>query len=193
MTDPRVNDLDQELFFSELAEPLVQPLLPPLLLHMVAPFVNGNDPNFSLQINGKMLWEWRKLEGNLKKLFVVFQANLRPNGYKLEESAFDRISVLLSTKTATFVNKIKAERNGKMRERKKAETWLKLCLYSNEIRQSPYDIYGEMNEKRKEQNATIDEQAAKLYEEMTQNHQHKGKHFSDVSSRQQRRHLLQIQ
>ncbi|KAJ7351778.1 hypothetical protein OS493_035503 [Desmophyllum pertusum] len=50
-----------------------------------------------------------------------------------------------------------------------------------------------MNEKRKEQNATIDEQAAKLYEEMTQNYKHKGKHFNDVSSRQQRRHLLQIQ
>ena len=82
MTDTIVNDLDQELF-SELAEPLVQPLL----LHMVAPFVNENDPNFSLQINGKMLWEWRKMEGNLKKLFVVLQANLRPNGYRLEESA----------------------------------------------------------------------------------------------------------
>ena len=46
------NDLDQELF-SELVEPLVQPLL----IHMVAPFVNGDDKNFSLQINGKILWE----------------------------------------------------------------------------------------------------------------------------------------
>ena len=44
------NDLDQE-FFLELVEPLVQPLL----IHMVAPFVNGDDKNFSLQINGKIL------------------------------------------------------------------------------------------------------------------------------------------
>ena len=81
------NDLDQE-FFLELVEPLVQPLL----IHMVAPFVNGDDKNFSLQINGKILWEWKKLEGNLKKLFAALQANLRSTGYTLEESAFDRVA-----------------------------------------------------------------------------------------------------
>ena len=88
------NDLDQELF-SELEEPLVQPLL----IHMVAPFVNGDDKNFSLQINGKILWEWKKLEGNLKKLFAALQANLRSIGYTLEESAFDRVANLLNTRT----------------------------------------------------------------------------------------------
>ena len=72
------NDLDQKLF-SALVEPLVQPLL----IHMVAPFVNGDDKNFSLQINGKILWEWKKLEGNLKKLFAAFKANLRSIGYTL--------------------------------------------------------------------------------------------------------------
>ena len=80
------NDFDQELF-SELEEPLVQPLL----IHMVAPFVNGDDKNFSLQINGKILKEWKKLEGNLKKLFAALQANLRSIGYTLEESASDRV------------------------------------------------------------------------------------------------------
>ena len=88
------NDLDQELF-SELVEPLVQPLL----IHIVAPFVNGDDKNFSLQINGKILWEWKKLEGNLKKLFAALQANLRSIGYTLEESAFDRVSNLLNIRT----------------------------------------------------------------------------------------------
>ena len=88
------NDFDQELF-SELEEPLVQPLL----IHMVAPFVNGDDKNFSLQINGKILGEWKKLEGNLKKLFAALQANLRSIGYTLEESAFDRVANLLNTRT----------------------------------------------------------------------------------------------
>ena len=82
----KANDLDQELF-SELVEPLVQPLL----IHMVALFVNGDDKNFSLQINGKILKEWKKLEGNLKKLFAALQANLRSIGYTLEESASDRV------------------------------------------------------------------------------------------------------
>ena len=82
----KANDLDQELF-SELVEPLVQPLL----IHMVALFVNGDDKNFSLKINGKIFWEWKKLEANLKKLFAALQANLRSTGYTLEESAFDRV------------------------------------------------------------------------------------------------------
>ena len=97
MTDARVKDLNQELF-SELTEPLVQPLL----VHMVPPFANGKDPKFCLQINGNILWEWRKLDGNLEKLFAVLQANLRPNGYRLEESAYDRVSNLLNTKTLSL-------------------------------------------------------------------------------------------
>ena len=88
----KANDLDQELF-SELVEPLVQPLL----IHMVALFVNGDDKNFSLQINGNI--SWKKLEGNLKKLFAAPQANLRSIGYTLEESAFDRVANLLNTRT----------------------------------------------------------------------------------------------
>ena len=101
MADARVNDLDQELF-SELTEPLVQPLL----MHVVPPFADGKDPNYCLQINGNVLWEWRTVEGNLKKLDAVLQRNLRLNGYLLEESAFNRVSVLLSTKTKIFVDKI---------------------------------------------------------------------------------------
>ena len=83
----KANGLDQELF-SELVEPLVQPLL----IHMVALFVNGDDKNFSLKINGKILWEWKKLEGNWKELFAALQANLRSIGYTLEESAFDLVA-----------------------------------------------------------------------------------------------------
>ena len=44
---------------------------------MVRPFASGNDPKFCLQINGNVFWEKRKLDGNLKKLCAVLQANLR--------------------------------------------------------------------------------------------------------------------
>ena len=60
--------------------------------YMVALFVNGDDKNFFLQVNGKIFREWKKLEGNLKKLFAALQANLRSIGYTLEESAFDRVA-----------------------------------------------------------------------------------------------------
>ena len=117
MADARVNDLDQKLF-SELTEPLVQPLL----IHVVPPFADGKDPNYCLQINGNVLWEWGTVEGNLKKLYAFLQRNLRLNGYLLEETAFNRVSVLLSTKTKIFVDKIKKENNGKRRGRKKADS-----------------------------------------------------------------------
>ena len=110
MADERVNDLDQELF-SELIEPLVQPLL----IHVVPAFAHGKDPYYCIQINGNVLWEWRTVEGNLKKLYSVLQRNLRLNGCLLEESAFNRVSVLLSTKTKIFLDKIKKENNGKRR------------------------------------------------------------------------------
>ena len=88
------------MLFSELTEPLVQPLH----IHMVAPFVEGNDPNFALQINGNLLWEWRTLKGSLKKLFAVLQANLGAIGYRLEESAFDRVAIQLCTRTTNMAN-----------------------------------------------------------------------------------------
>ena len=160
MADARVNDLDQELF-SELTEPLVQPLR----IQVVPPFADVKDPNYCLQINWNVSWEWRTLEGNLKKLYAPLQRNLRLNGYLLEESAINRVFVLLSTKTKTFVGKIKKE-NEKRRRRKKAETCIKLFLYPAEISHSPYDILTELNEKIDQLDATVQEQAAELYAQM---------------------------
>jgi len=119
-------------------------LVQPLLILMVAPFVEGNDANFSLQINGNLLWEWRTLEGSLKKLFAVFQTNLGAIGYRLEESAFGLVAIQLRTRTTNFLKQMKAERNGKRRSRKKAETWKGLSLYPKEILKTPYDIVTQM-------------------------------------------------
>ena len=91
-------------------------------IHVVPQSADGKDPNYCLQINGNVLWEWRTVEGNLKKLYAVLQRNLRLNGYLLDESAFNRVSVLLSTKTKIFLDKIKKENNGKRRGRKKADS-----------------------------------------------------------------------
>ena len=107
------------------------------------------------------------------------------------------LSCLLNTKTRTFVNKIKAEDNGKIKQRKKAETWMKLFIDSQKVCQSPYDIFAEMNDKENELTKTIEEQAANLYEQMTEagmeNLQDRGRRFSDVGWRQQQRHLSQYQ
>ena len=124
------NDLDQELF-SELVEPLVQPLL----IHIVAPFVNGDDKNFSLQINGKILWEWKKLEGNLKKLFAALQANLRSIGYTLEESAFDRVANLLNTRTNNCTSSVNVTSHYTIKN-STCEQWIPFVEFS-------YDCYSD--------------------------------------------------
>ena len=70
-----------------------------------------------------------------------------------------------------------------MKQRKTAETWMKLSIYPQEIWQSPYYIFAEMNDKENQLSKTIEEQAANLYEQMTvagmQNLQHRGIGFSD--------------
>ena len=103
----------------------------------------------------------------MKKLCAVLQRNLRLNGYLLElESAFNRVSVLLCTKTKTLVDKIKKENNRKRRRRKKADTWIKLFLYPAEISHYQYDILTELNEKLDQPDVTAQEQAAELYEQL---------------------------
>ena len=143
MSDRSEKDDDQE-FFSGLIEPVVIPLL----VNMVQPFVSGSDRDFLLEINGKAIWEWRNVEGSLK-LFAVFQENLRKIGYELEECAFHRVANLLNTKIRQFQKQVRAEKNGKRRARKKAETWIKMWLYPQEISKTPHDIVAEMNELRR--------------------------------------------
>ena len=74
---------------------------------------------------------------------------------------------------------------------------MKLFIDPHEVCQSPYDIFTEMKGKENELNKTIEEQAANLYEQMTEagmeNLEHRGRRFSDVGWRQQKRHLSQIQ
>ena len=130
MADARVNDLDQELF-SELTEPLVQPLL----IHVVPPFAYGKDPNYCLQINGNVLWEWRTVEGNLKKLYAVLQRNLRLNGYLLEASLLLIGSLCYWARKRRFsLTKLKKRIMGN------GEGGKKPILYPTEISHSPYDI-----------------------------------------------------
>ena len=78
--------LDRELF-SELIESPIHPLL----INMVRPYVDSCDPKFRLQINGEALWHWREVRGQPSVAFDVLQASISRIGYKLEESARDRV------------------------------------------------------------------------------------------------------
>ena len=75
MTDAMVKDLDQGLF-SELSwsEPLVQPII----VHMVRPFANENDPKFCFHNQGK-----KKTSSFLKIKMKEPEGDLRRTSYVL--------------------------------------------------------------------------------------------------------------
>ena len=136
----------------------------------------------------------------MKKLFAVLQANLGAIGYRLEESDFDLVAIQLRTRTTNFLKQMKAERNGKRRSRKKAETWRGLSLYPKEISKTPHDIVTQMKKTEIELRrtnddlqSTIEDQAACLFEQMMEEQAgHKGRPFNDVGQRQRRRHISKI-
>ena len=84
--------LDRELF-SELIESPIHPLL----IDMVRPYVDSCDPKFHLQINGEALWHCREVRGQPSVAFDVLQESISRTGYKLEESARDRVGHAIIT------------------------------------------------------------------------------------------------
>ena len=94
----------------------------------------------------------------------------------MEKSAFDRVTIELSTRTRNFLKQMKAERNGKRSSRKKAETWIRLSLYPKEISvEDATNVVAEMKKAEIELRrtnddlqSTIEEQAACLYEQTTE-------------------------
>ena len=45
----------------ELPSEVNEPPINPLLIHIVAPFMEENNPSFILQVNGEELWKWREV------------------------------------------------------------------------------------------------------------------------------------
>ena len=74
--------VDRELYL-ELTESLINPAF----IHMSAPLVNGYDPLFYLQINGKALWKWREFKMDLNSIFHALQDGLASIGYQLNSSS----------------------------------------------------------------------------------------------------------
>ena len=95
-------------------------LVHPLLLHVVAPFVDGDDRNFSLQINGNLLWRNMGVKRKSFSLYSVFKLTCERLFINLKNlSAFDCVAKKLNYKTGRFLKQIKGEQNGKRR----TETW----------------------------------------------------------------------
>ena len=127
--------LDRELF-SELIESPIHPLL----INMVRPYIDSCDPKICLQRNGQALWHWREVRGQPSVAFDVLQASISRIGYKLEESARDRVGHVIATNIRNFWRKINGITNSEKRKRVRASKWVTISFMSNEVKLSPIDV-----------------------------------------------------
>ena len=91
-----------------------------------------------------------------------------------------------------FGKSYKAARTEKKRKKLKAETWIKLGIKAEEIKQTSIDVFAQLNQAKGNLPATL-EKSAELYAEMRERLSHSGRDFTEVGKKQQRRHLTQIQ
>ena len=97
MNQESENVSDWELF-SELFENPIYPLL----VNIVPPFVNENSPMFHFKLNGETVWRLRDVCGQLSKVFAILQSSILPLGYRLAESARERVGSALAESIRRF-------------------------------------------------------------------------------------------
>ena len=196
-----MDNIDEETEDRELFTELTESTILPTLVHMDSPCKHDHDPHFSLKINGKALWLWRKAEGRAKIAFNVLQACLPKLGYKLKESACERVGHQLAKRVRTFLKQLQMT-SGRKRQMMKAETWINMAIKPTEIDQFPFDIISEHAAKETELidlndqlQSKVDEQAAELYKIMEERRRKKrsGRDFASVGERQQRRILSEVE
>ena len=152
---------DRELF-SELVETPIHPLL----INVVPPFVNEIDPMFHFQLNGEALWRLREVCGQPSTVFKLLQSSILPLGYRLTESAGERVGSALAESIRRFWKKNQNVKSMTKRKKMRAETWIKLKVKPEEIEESPKDVLAHLMEDNENLRENVEEKAADLYNKM---------------------------
>ena len=184
MSEEKEDERHRELFESPIH---------PLQINMVPPYADVSNKMFSLQVNGEVLWKWKDISGNPGSAFALIQRSLLPLGYQLEDTSRDRVGHALASAIRKFRTKIESITNGKKRKSLRADSWTKVGIHPEEIRQSSTDVLTQLTEEHCNLRATVEEKAAHLYSEMQKRVAHTGKDFIDVGQKQQQRQLTQVQ
>ena len=92
------------------------------------------------ELNGETVWRLREVCGEPSKVFAILQSSILPLGYRLAESARERVGIALAESIRRFWRKIQDSKNAKKRKQMRTETWLKLGIKPEEIKQSPKDV-----------------------------------------------------
>ena len=159
------NVSDRELFSKLFDNPIH-----PLLVHMVPPFVDENDPMYYLQLNGEVAFKWCEVYRQPRTAFKLLQRSILPLQYQLMASAEERVGRAISANIRRFWTKIQATKGQKKRKRSIAETWLKLAIKLEEIERTLNDVLADSR--------NVEEEAVSLYEEVKQKLEHTGKGFT---------------
>ena len=82
-----MNEQSEDKCDPELFSELVEPPIHPLLIHKVPPFIEENNPLFTLQMNDEAAWRLREIYRPPQKVFELLQTSIMPLGYRLTESS----------------------------------------------------------------------------------------------------------
>ena len=96
----------------DLPSELNEPPINPLLIHIVAPFVDENNPLFISPVNGEEVWKWREVTFP-KTAFDLIQNGIRHLGYQFEALSQDRVGRAMEEKIRKFKRKMESITNGK--------------------------------------------------------------------------------
>lgn len=189
------------------------PRINPLHVHVCEPCFLGCDPNFKLQVCNEVLWTLRK--SSAKEIAICFFNCLWELGFRLSDDGEKSVDNYRS-KIAKFQKSYSAVQ-GKIARQEKRGQWFTVLVSPEEFVSFPWNELRSLREESKrltEENEQlrldIEESARELYEQMEEcqtvqeqlselksngkEHQqaYRGRHYSDVSSRQQQRQRLQI-
>ena len=94
-------------FFSELVETPIHPLL----IKIFPSFVNEINPMLYFQLSGEALWRLREVCGQPSTVLQLLQSSILPLGYRLTESAGERVGSGFSRKYQAALKKESKRQN----------------------------------------------------------------------------------
>lgn len=128
------------------------------------------------------------VSGLPRTAFALTQTSL---GYQLEDASRDRIGHAFASAIRRF--QMVGTTNGNKRKSLREDSWIKVGIHPEEIRQSPTDVLAQLTKENCNLCATVDEKAAYLYSEMRKKVAHTGKDLTDMVQNQQQISSTQVQ
>ena len=116
---------------------------------MSSPLKSDYDPFFYLQLNGEVLWQWRKLNADPKKVCEVLQDNLVKIGYRLLPSSALCVGITITSRIGYVTKKIQNMSNNNHRQSVRSGYWCCIAIHPDEIAQGPVEKINEMKKRRK--------------------------------------------